>query len=437
VKLSGKITNPTNKFVEITDQMGNSVDTLLLDENNMFAGEFELKEASYHRLNDGNESTLFYLCPGDDINITLDTKEFDESVKYTGKGAANCNYLAEKYLFNERNNFNGYNWDHYKLEKKEFLDSVMYVYNLTKQFLAENLTSEMSPKLINMEQVESKYDWASFVNGYNNYHAMFNRIPRDSVNEDFSAQLDTLDLNNENNLGVMAFEEYIRVYTWGLKRIDSAYIDVKYKHAIYNLIAVNEHFTNEKVKNFLYNKHTKDAFEWGIDHAEPVVKVFDSLCTDPEIKAELHEVYNEHLKLKIGNPSPKFAGKTKDGKVVSIDDFKGKYIYIDVWATGCGPCVGQIPYMDKLIEDYEGKNIEFVSLSVDTDKEHWKNFIEEKEMKGHQLLLDNAFENSFMKEYKIRGIPQFIIVDPEGNIYRSNAPRPANKRVRTIFDEVV
>ena len=54
--------------------------------------------------------------------------------------------------------------------------------------------------------------------------------------------------------------------------------------------------------------------------------------------------------------------KSSDSNETKLEDLRGKYVYIDVWATWCGPCRGEIPYLQKVEEKYKGKNIEFVSI---------------------------------------------------------------------------
>ena len=89
--------------------------------------------------------------------------------------------------------------------------------------------------------------------------------------------------------------------------------------------------------------------------------------------------YNERQYLATvlgkGKPSPKFEGyENFKGGTTSLDDLKGKYVYVDVWATWCGPCKREIPFLKEVEKAYHGKNIEFVSISIDKAKDHeaWK-----------------------------------------------------------------
>lgn len=90
------------------------------------------------------------------------------------------------------------------------------------------------------------------------------------------------------------------------------------------------------------------------------MKNFETLC-------------NRWRKLSVGALSPNFNCTDLSGKKVSLSDFKGKYVYIDIWATWCGPCQREIPHLQKLEEKYHGKDIYFVSISCDNNKKAWEN----------------------------------------------------------------
>jgi thiol-disulfide isomerase/thioredoxin len=148
-----------------------------------------------------------------------------------------------------------------------------------------------------------------------------------------------------------------------------------------------------------------------------------------------------------GKPSPSFTGyENYAGGNMSLEDLKGKYVYIDVWATWCGPCKREIPSLKKVEKQFEGKNIQIVSISVDEGRgykgdaaaayEGWKKMIAEKDLGGIQLLADNGFRSQFIQDYKINGIPRFILIDPDGNIVNADAPRPSNPKLVELFNSL-
>ncbi len=138
-----------------------------------------------------------------------------------------------------------------------------------------------------------------------------------------------------------------------------------------------------------------------------------------------------------GSEAPNFENfEDYKGGSKSMDDFKGKYLFIDVWATWCRPCLAQIPALGDLEEEFKEKNIAFVSISTDKkDKyETWKEMIKERSMTGIQLYAGQNME--FMEAYQITSIPRFIFIDPDGKIIDASAPKPTNKEaISKLFTE--
>ena len=155
----------------------------------------------------------------------------------------------------------------------------------------------------------------------------------------------------------------------------------------------------------------------------------------------LKQYYNQKLAAnKMNNtPSVTFDYENHKGGKTKLEDLLGKYVYIDVWATWCGPCRQEIPFLKKVEEKYHGKNIEFVSISVDVDKDHekWKTFVTEKELGGIQLFADKNWNSEFMKSYGINSIPRFILIDPKGNIVKADAERPSSPKLQEELDKLL
>ena len=157
--------------------------------------------------------------------------------------------------------------------------------------------------------------------------------------------------------------------------------------------------------------------------------------------AGLKQYYREELEIKkLANaPSPTFNYENHKGGTTKLEDLRGKYVYIDVWATWCGPCIGEIPHLKRVEEKFHGKNIEFVSISIDTKKDYekWKKFVVTKELGGIQLFADNDWNSDFVKAFSINGIPRFILIDPKGNIVNANADRPSSPALIPLLEKLV
>lgn len=153
---------------------------------------------------------------------------------------------------------------------------------------------------------------------------------------------------------------------------------------------------------------------------------------DEKKRAELEHNF-KNLKYTLnGATLPDIAFKDVNGKDVKLQSFAGKYIYIDLWASWCKPCIAEIPNLHKLEHDYKDKNIVFVSISLDMNKNDWRKKMEELKLQGHQWELgDSAYD----KLMNVSGIPHFLLYDPIGKLVMYKAPRPGATQIRTFFDQ--
>lgn len=154
--------------------------------------------------------------------------------------------------------------------------------------------------------------------------------------------------------------------------------------------------------------------------------------------AYIDQNYQMRRAFQPGKPSPTFENyENYEGGKTSLSDLRGKYVYIDVWATWCGPCKVQIPFMKKLEEEYKGKNIEFVGISIDQPNKYeaWRKMVKDEELAGIQLY--QGTDQQFSIDYQISGIPRFILIDPQGNIVNAHAPRPSQSaEIKSLFSSL-
>lgn len=139
------------------------------------------------------------------------------------------------------------------------------------------------------------------------------------------------------------------------------------------------------------------------------------------------------LTYKPGTDGLQFSFPDKDGKQVSFASLKGKVVVIDVWATWCGPCRAEFPYLKQLEKDIEGMPIQIVSISTDAekDKEKWLKMIKDENLGGIQLFA--SVQNELSKYYKINSIPRFLVFDKNGKIVSVDAPRPSDKKLKELL----
>lgn len=156
--------------------------------------------------------------------------------------------------------------------------------------------------------------------------------------------------------------------------------------------------------------------------------------TDKKQLAQIEEFKQKNGYTAAGKPVIDFTYPDRNGKQVSLSDFKGKVVVVDVWATWCTPCKAEIPHLKKLEKEFEGNNdIVFIGVSVDKakDKEKWLKMLDDMQMVGVQLFADGF--SKIAQDYNITAIPRFMVFDKKGNIVSTNSPRPSNPQLKALL----
>jgi len=428
VRLSGEITNPNSD--KITIRGNGYIKVIDVNTNGTFDDTLVIKEGNF-TFYDTKESTAMYLAPGYRLDISLDGKEFDETLKYSGIGERPNNFNASYFLFNEKNAIDSETYK--KMENQEYFD-----YELK--------THASLMKLLNESEIE---------------------------NEKFlENQADKFRFQMLNNLITKLGEDYFAGKTKGIitQYMDSEIDKIDFKDSV--LFASNNDYryflssyfvaglTSGDLKTLeLYNEELLEMQKksivttlkrgisfYNMDKLDLYYQTYVKLAANDKDINRIKGKYERIKTLKKGSPSPSFNYPDSSGKNISLESLKGKLVYVDVWATWCGPCKAQIPFLKQLEEKYREEDIAFVSLSIDQLKNisKWKDMIVDKELEGIQIIADKAWRSKFVTDYVIEGIPRFILIDKDGNLMDPMAPRPAvykegemqlNEEIQKIFDE--
>ncbi|MCK0156903.1 TlpA family protein disulfide reductase [Cellulophaga sp. F20128] len=429
--VSGKIANATSNQLLVASTLNRKqTDTLALGADGSFTDTIQSPKGQYTIVNDKNRATI-YLEKGYDITFNADAKDFKNSIAYTGVGSLENDFLRAKAT--KETAFKG-GENPYTLEETAFKEK----FNTHKTELNSLLdnTQSISESFKTAQKKDINYSYLSALSNYESYHRHYAKKPDYKMSEGFLSELDVLDFENDEDYeNSNAYKALVRSnhsqVASSLSKKDS--IDFYLASLL-----TSSKIKSDKIKNDFLSQATTYITYTG--DLEAYYTAFKEVATDKDLIAKIDAQYANLKVLTKGNPSPKFvAYENNAGGTTSLDDLKGKFVYIDVWATWCGPCLAEIPSLKEIEKTYHNKNIEFVSISVDRPDAYdkWKQMIVDRELGGIQLIADNNFSSDFVQEYVIKGIPKFILLDPKGTIVNANAPRPSDPKLKEVLNNLL
>lgn len=203
--------------------------------------------------------------------------------------------------------------------------------------------------------------------------------------------------------------------------------------------------TNPDIKSMLANNITSYCMYKldinALDKYEALFKAVDGFVPDqPGIVEGCRSQIEAAINTQKGCPVPDTMMETISGDEVSLSSMFGKVLYIDVWATWCGPCVKETPYFKELAEKFsrEGR-ICFISLSVDIDKDRdkWVKFVGEEKPFWPQFRLAGTNNNDFCDKVGISSIPRFLLIGPDGKFINCDCARPSDENIEFILKKAI
>jgi thiol-disulfide isomerase/thioredoxin len=240
-----------------------------------------------------------------------------------------------------------------------------------------------------------------------------------------------------------AYRSWVNTYIGILKntKYKGAFTADYDKRFVYDLEVVSKEISDPYIREYMSYTLVGTILKSVKDTAAKLKAYHDFIATatNPVYKKELSELYSNYKNMTSNALAPDFSYQSISNSKVSLQSLRGKYVYIDVWATWCAPCKAEIPFLTKIEEEYEGKKIHFVSLSVDrqVDKSKWEDYVKTHQLKGIQVMADNDFNSDFVKKFNINSIPRFILIGPDGKIISGDAKRPSDPELKKQLDALL
>lgn len=424
-KLTFKIANPDDgaKAVLSFTETGDKKEVAIDATGN---GTIEINDFTpqYVLLQYGRARRTLYLDPAQDLTISFDGGEMWKAINFDGAAATVNTYLNTGKIKN-------LTFQDTKLTEDAFMNRADSLFAANNEILkAANLPAAFTDK----EKTRLKYFTYGFFPMHPMYYVYQTQDSTHVASDAFYNKLQSLITIHSNLLTLPEYKEFLPN---AIASMSNQGVTEKSENTTEQFVNyIDKNIKDAKVAEYLVNLFVYgNISSRGLDGADALISMFNKHVKDAKMLDKFNTLCTKWEKLKAGTPSPTFSCPDIDGKTVALADLKGKFVYIDVWATWCGPCRGELPHLKTLEEKYADKDIYFVSLSCDKNKKAWENMVKKDEMKGIQLHL--GVESPFMDAYLINGIPRFILLDRDGKIISANMTRPSDPKTAEKFNELL
>jgi len=436
IRISGRLLNCTDLGLELSSSTGTGrfKDSIRVKPDGSFSYTTSAVKMPIRASLTNREQIQIplFLAPGYDLQINADVKD-NESIKktlnYQGPGSKTNGYW--KVLLT---NFKPDTVKWFQKDQDAYIQHLLNVYNnhlLINQIFNSTNTEPFSGYFKQSLLIDKKYNMLIDVYTSYAYQKKYKWVQIENILSKLGIKSWLKGSNNPVNLSSAAFCYFVSQYPFLCDTYNAFPADsLLKKEGNYTMRLtsrlfkrnVYDYIVNQKMESTLNSVYKSSELE----KLEPYLKKIN----DPELKKHLIMLAakrkREALKLQAGMSSPPFNLTDTSGTMHSLSNFRGKVVYIDLWASWCGPCKEEIPYLRKVYEQYkDNPKIAFVSIaSFDVQNRKRRYEIIKNDQMSWLQLEDTT--NSFAKSYQATFIPRFILIDKLGNIVDCDAPRPSD-----------
>lgn len=380
-------------------------------------------DAAYANLYYGMTIKKIYVEKGDRATISFNAADMSGTFAFDGAKKAAVDYMQNVTYTGLSDEDFALGFDAYLSKLNSKRDDAL------KLLKANDITG--AGKFVQMEEERIRYLYATPLLMYPVGHKLLIQDMTYKPDAAYYEVIRTFFVENEDLADVDEYRNFIIEAAHVLDEENRSVTRIKQK-TVAQMNYITDHFTSPKVnESLLHYLAVSYVDTFGIEGIEELRSLHSTYVKNPDLVADFAAKFEKWDRARAGKLSPDFNAPDVDGKVWTLADFKGKYIYIDMWATWCNPCKRELPYLKELEKKFEGAEIVFIGLSTDGDKAKWEKMVRSGELCGVQLYLGPR--STFQKSYNIDGIPRFILLDKEGRIINNNMSRPsADETVRVL-----
>lgn len=429
----GKVTNLQNPKVYLFKELAFTqngwpvLDSTMCDRSGNYRFALNLENALVGAVSCSGRSVRVFLSPGDSLRLDFDVNAFPQSVSFAGKGGnENSFYLTYRQRFTGA-----------LPQQKMYGSRPAYLL-----FISDSLYAAAGAEFQKtFAEQKANPNFEAFLSQKAMYFSAARKL-QFPVFQRFVQRADSnearIDTGYYAFLRSVPFENPVAHYT-------DTYADFLYwyyKVRAYEALNTKAFETDASILNKQAELAAKElqgkALEIAL--AAIAVKMFDNnqvsnaanvieqlkqRGASVETVQWLDARFEKMSHLAVGALAKDFALADSSGKQISLSSLRGKVVYIDFWASWCGPCRKEMPHSRQLMEKLKNEPVTFLFVSIDEKPDAWRKAMAQEKLGGVHLLDNRGWQSPVLADYNFRSIPHYVLLDKDGKMVNPDAPRPS------------
>lgn len=444
ITISGTINNPTGQTVEVfyvKHLVGNELERVEvpLGANNAFTASLPLSEARFVYIRIPRRTLMLYLKPGAEIQLTLDAANAQEIPLIEGRGVLESRFLVSFVMEMEQLHSRAVLLNRAgQMSPAEFAEAAQKGYTDRMAFL------ENHPDLDNLDKdfvvtmrANIQFEKYNLLLEYPMAFSYFNpAVGAPQLPDDFFGFLEKEGLIDDAFTGSRTYFRFLQLYLNRLlEQQGAAEAELHYAERMFNM-------ADRSLTGLSREMILAEMVIMGLDFMEHEAAAalhqrFVKIASDASIIEVVNLAYDKVMALAPGQPAPQFTLTDINGQQVSLSDFAGKVVYLDFWASWCGPCMREVPYARELKKRMENEtDLVFLYVSVDTDQTAWRSTVAHHQIEGVHLNVP-GFNHQVPEAYNLKGVPTFFLIGRDGKIINNRPPRPSSPEIDQVLRDAL
>ena len=414
-------------------------------EDSSFQISLDISEPQIITLKYLRQQVYLYVEPFDTLQLSLDADDFPASLQFSGAAGINNKIFADfsNDFPEEKNQFKIMQYRKGTVYYKVGVDLDSEMRRKTPADFKAQMDAEKEAKIIAYENYKKKYGkpsedfelymwaeihygWALSLLTYGHAHGYYNK-----VTPEFFFFVHDVPLMNDKALGNPKYRAYVEAYINYTCMKDFPDEDMFFKQLD---IADAEGLKDEVLAYFKSTLLVRALKKH--DNQDMVIPHYQAFLNTNEydkynnIVMETYEAVNRYA---AGRLASNFTLKDASGQTVSLDDFRGKVVYMDFWASWCRPCIQKLEELQVVKNELaDNDNIVFIHITFDSKQDEWIAKINEKGISGTHLQAAEGTASEVAKLYNIKALPEYFIITPQGT-YGQKPPRFDTEAIKDIL----